>query len=151
DKLNESLRANANINSEVIKLSAGIIYFYGVLTIRELSNILKEEYNFDVEYEKIKKLLLIGEEVGFDYQIDGDIIYHIDVEDHLFIIEERNKNIDISFAKFDKKTLFKSAKPDYIEENKQAIKLEKVLNELFVIDKNILKEEIDSFSIAIKN
>ncbi|WP_430733003.1 SEC-C metal-binding domain-containing protein [Clostridium tertium] len=38
-----------------------------------------------------------------------------------------------------------------MEENKQANKLEKVLNELFVIDKNILREEIDSFSIATKN
>ena len=66
-------------------------------------------------------------------------------------MEERNKNTDINFAKFDRKTLLKAAKPDYIEENKQANKLEKVLNELFVIDKNILREEIDSFSIAIKN
>ncbi|MDU6364140.1 SEC-C metal-binding domain-containing protein [Clostridium sp.] len=151
DKLNDNLKSIANNNSDIIKLSAGLIYFYGVLTIEELSKILKEEYNFDFEDEKFKKLLLIGEEVGFDYQIEEDFVYHIDVEDPIFLMEERNKNTDINFAKFDRKTLLKAAKPDYIEENKQANKLEKVLNELFVIDKNILREEIDSFSIAIKN
>lgn len=151
DKLNDNLKAIANNNSDIIKLSSGLIYFYGALTIEELNRILEEEYNHSFEYDKLKKLLSIGEEVGFDYQIEEEIIYHIDVEDPLFIIEERNKNTDINFVKFDKKTLLKAAKPDYLEENKQANKLEKVLNELFVIDKKILKEEIDSFSIAIKN
>lgn len=151
DKLNDNLKAIANNNSDIIKLSSGLIYFYGALRIEELNRILEEEYNHSFEYDKLKKLLSIGEEVGFDYQIEEEIIYHIDVEDPLFIIEERNKNTDINFVKFDKKTLLKAAKPDYLEENKQANKLEKVLNELFVIDKKILKEEIDSFSIAIKN
>lgn len=151
DKLNDNLKAIANNNSDIIKLSSGLIYFYGALTIEELNRILEEEYNYSFEYDTLKKLLSIGEEVGFDYQIEEEIIYHIDVEDPLFIIEERNKNTDINFVKFDKKTLLKAAKPDYLEENKQANKLEKVLNELFVIDKKILKEEIDSFSIAIKN
>ena len=40
---------------------------------------------------------------------------------------------------------------DFIEENKQAEKLKKVFRELFVIDNNILREEMDSFIIAIKN
>ncbi|WP_411170430.1 SEC-C metal-binding domain-containing protein [Clostridium sp. MB05] len=151
DKLNQELRLNSILNSEVIKLSAGIIYFYGALTIKDICKIIREDYNYEFEEERIRSLLLDGQELGFDYQLDEDIIYHIDVEEPRLIIEETNKNTDISFAKFDKKTLFKAAKPDYIEENKQANRLEKVLNELFVIDKKILKEEIDSFSIAIKN
>jgi SEC-C motif len=151
DKLNQELRLNSILNSEVIKLSAGIIYFYGALTIKGICKIIREDYNYEFEEERIRSLLLDGQELGFDYQLDEDIIYHIDVEEPRLIIEETNKNTDISFAKFDKKTLFKAAKSDYIEENKQANRLEKVLNELFVIDKKILKEEIDSFSIAIKN
>lgn len=151
NKFNDKLRLNSKINSEVIELSAGIIYFYGVLTIQDLCKFVIDVYKYDISIDKIKKLLLNGEELGFDYQIEEDIIYHIDVEDPMFIIEERNKNADISFMNFDRKTLFKASKPDYIEENKEVNKLEKVLNELFIIDKKILKEELESFSIAIKN
>lgn len=151
NKFNNKLKLNSKINSEVIEISAGIIYFYGVLTIQDLCKFIIDVYKYDISIDKIKKLLLDGEELGFDYQVEEDIIYHIDVEDPMFIIEERNKNSDVNFMSFDKKTLFKASKPDYIEENKEGNKLEKVLNELFVIDKKILKEEIESFSIAIKN
>lgn len=151
NKFNDKLRLNSKINSEVIELSAGIIYFYGVLTIQDLCKFVIDVYKYDISIDKIKKLLLNGEELGFDYQIEEDIIYHIDVEDPMFIIEERNKNANISFMNFERKTLFKASKPDYIEENKEVNKLEKVLNELFIIDKKILKEELESFSIAIKN
>lgn len=151
DKLNENLKSTSNFNSEIMKISAGIIYFYGVLTKKELFNFIKEEYNYNITYEKFERLLFIGEEVGFDYQIENDLIYHIDVEDPMVIIDARSKNINLNFMRFDKKALFKASTPDYIEENKQVNKLEKVLKELFVIDKNILREELDSFSIALKN
>lgn len=151
NKFNDKLKLNSKINSEVIEISAGIIYFYGVLTIQDLCKFIIDVYKYNISIDKIKKLLSAGEELGFDYQVEKDIIYHIDVEDPMFIIEERNKNSDINFMNFDRKTLFKASKPDYIEENKEVNKLEKVLNELFVIDKKILKEELESFSIAIKN
>lgn len=151
NKFNNKLKLNSKINSEVIEISAGIIYFYGVLTIQDLCKFIIDVYKYDISIDKIKKLLLDGEELGLDYQVEEHIIYHIDVEDPMFIIEERNKNSDVNFMSFNKKTLFKASKPDYIEENKEGNKLEKVLNELFVIDKKILKEEIESFSIAIKN
>lgn len=151
NKFNDKLKLNSKINSEVIEISAGIIYFYGVLTIQDLCKFIIDVYKYNISIDKIKKLLSAGEELGFDYQVEKDIIYHIDVEDPMFIIEERNKNSDINFMNFDRKILFKASKPDYIEENKEVNKLEKVLNELFVIDKKILKEELESFSIAIKN
>lgn len=151
DRLMNNLRLSASFNSEIMRISAGIVYFYGVLTREELFNFVNKEYSYDITYEKFEKLLLIGEEIGFDYQIENNLIYHIDVEDPMFIMEERSKNTDLNFLKFDKRTLFKASVPDYIEENKQASKLERVLRELFIIDKNILREEIDSFSIAIKN
>ena len=78
------------------------------------------------------------------------MLCHIDVEDveKIITLQEEAKN---DYYKFDKKSLIKAGKIDFVEENKQVTKLEKVLGELFVIDKNILKEEMDSFIVAIKN
>ena len=76
--------------------------------------------------------------------------YNIDVEDteKILKLQEECKN---DYYKFDKKSLVKAGKVDFVEDNKQGAKLEKVLGELFVIDKNILKEEMDGFIVAIKN
>ena len=53
--------------------------------------------------------------------------------------------------KFDKKTLIKAGVPDFMEEHKCGKNLQRALGEMFVIDKEILKDEMDSFTISIKN
>lgn len=151
DKLNDELEKNSKINSEIIDLTAGLIYFYGVCKNKDVIRILKDDYEFKLDNNKIEKLFKLGQEVGYDYQVEGNIIYHIDVDDPEFILEEIEKNKELKYEKFTRKTLMKASRPDYIEENKERTKLEKALNQLFVIDNKILKEELESFEIAIKN
>lgn len=150
-KLTKELKENILINTEILRLFAGMVYYYGVLTIDKFIELAKSIVDYNLEYEKIETIIKNGEELGYDYQIDGDIICHIDIEEVSEIIEAQEKKSEINYYKFDKKTLIKAGKPDFSEENKQALKLEKVLGQLFVIDKAILKEEIEGYSIAIKN
>ena len=150
-KLNKELKENSLKNTEVLKLFAGMVYYYGVLTIDKFIELSETMLEYKVEYERVQMIITTGEELGFDYQIEGDIAYHIDVEEVSEIIEAQEKNPEIDYYKFDKKTIIKAGTIDFIEENKQGLKLEKVIGELFIIDKEILKEEIDSYTIAIKN
>ena len=76
--------------------------------------------------------------------------YHIDVEDVEGVLQLQEK-AENDYYKFDKKSLIKAGKIDFDEENKQGAKIEKVLGEVFVIDKNILKDEMVGFIVAIKN
>lgn len=151
DKLDIKLEENSKMNSEIIDLTAGLIYFYGVCRIKDVITILKEEYEFKLDENRIEKLFRLGQEVGYDYQVDRNIIYHIDVDDSEDILEAIDKNKELRYEKFTRKTLIKASQPDYIEGNKERIKLEKALNQLFVIDKKILREELEGFEIAIKN
>lgn len=150
-KLTKELKENTLRNTEIVKLFAGMVYYYGILTIDKFIELAESTLEYNINYERVEMIVNNGEELGFDYQIEGNMAYHIDVEEVSEIIEAQEKNSEIDYYKFDKKTLVKSGKPDFIEENKQALKLEKVIGELFVIDKKILKEEIESYSIAIKN
>ena len=150
-KLTKELKEKSLINTEIVKLFAGMVYYYGVLTIDKFMQLANITLDYNLDYERVELLINNGEELGFDYQIEGNMAYHIDVEEVSEIIELQEKNSEIDYYRFDKKTLIKAGKPDFIEENKQALKLEKVIGELFVIDKKILKEEIESYSIAIKN
>ncbi|WP_290441171.1 SEC-C domain-containing protein [Clostridium gasigenes] len=150
-KLTKELKENTLRNTEIVKLFAGMVYYYGVLTIDKFIELAESTLEYDIDYERVEMIINNGEELGFDYQIEGNMAVHIDVEEVSEIIEAQERNCEIGYYKFDKKALIKAAKPDFIEENKQALKLEKVIGELFVIDKKILKEEIESYSIAIKN
>ena len=104
--------------------------------------------NFELDY--IKALILAGEELGYDYVVNNDTIAHIDVEDTEKIIELQNICTS-DYYKFDKKSLIKAGAVDFLEENKQSLKLQKVLGELFVVDKEILRSEMDALFFEIKN
>lgn len=141
---------NIRLNYEIIRAIAGMAYYYGVVSFEYLKNTINSLFNLSIEDELLNVLINDGEELGYDYIVDEDFIYHIDVEDTEMIVINQNKN-EMEYCKFDKKNLIKAGKQDFIEENKQKVKLEAAMGELFVIDKNILKEEMDGFTFAIKN
>lgn len=148
--IDSTLVDNAKNNSEIIKAIAGMTYYYGVININKVIDILNSVFNSNFELEYIRKVLATGEELGYDFVVDENLIYHIDVENVENVLELQ-KLSDKDYYKFDKKALIKAGVQDYIEENKQGEKIKSVLKELFVIDNEILKEEMDSFIIAIKN
>lgn len=148
--IDKDLKEKSILNEEIIKATAGMVYYFGVCKIDFIKSNINKLFAVDFDDTYISSLIASGEEVGYDYVIDGDMLCHIDVEDveKIITLQEEAKN---DYYKFDKKSLIKAGKIDFVEENKQVTKLEKVLGELFVIDKNILKEEMDSFIVAIKN
>ena len=150
EQLNKDLKDKARLNEEIIKAISGMVYYYGVCKIDFLKSNIKNIFGTSLDESYINTLIANGEELGYDYVIDGDMLCNIDVEDteKILKLQEECKN---DYYKFDKKSLVKAGKIDFVEENKQGAKLEKVLGELFVIDKNILKEEMDGFIVAIKN
>ncbi|NLZ35541.1 SEC-C metal-binding domain-containing protein [Clostridium isatidis] len=150
EKLDDNYKKKSKFNSEVINLISGLLYYYGVIECSTLKKLLEDNYEIYITEEELLDFILMGEEVGYDFQFEDNIIYHLDVDNPKELLSKINE-FSLDYAKFDRKALLKVGKPDYIEENKQLIKLEKVLKELFIIDKEILKEEIEGFIIAIKN
>lgn len=148
--LDKNLKDKVRLNEEVIKAISGMVYYYGVCTYDFIKSNLENLFAISFEDEKLRALISNGEELGYDYVVDGEMLCHIDVEDaeEVLKLQESAKN---DYYKFDKKSLIKAGKIDFVEENKQGAKLEKVLGELFVIDKGILRDEMDGFIVAIKN
>lgn len=150
EKITKDVMAAAREKSDLIKAIAGSTYYYGVVSYSAIREILKSTFNTEVTDEKIKELVLIGEELGYDYVIEEDGLCHIDVENSNKIVKLQKKNKK-NICKFDKKTLIKAGVPDFMEEHKSGKNLQRALGEMFIIDKEILKDEMDSFTISIKN
>ena len=150
EKITKDVMAAAREKSDLIKAIAGSTYYYGVVSYSAIREILESTFNTEVTDEKIKELVLIGEELGYDYVIEEDGLCHIDVENSNKIAKLQKKNKK-NICKFDKKTLIKAGVPDFMEEHKSGKNLQRALGEMFIIDKEILKDEMDSFTISIKN
>lgn len=150
EKITKDVMAAAREKSDLIKAIAGSTYYYGVVSYSAIREILESTFNTEVTDEKIKELVLVGEELGYDYVIEEDGLCHIDVENSNKIVKLQKKNKK-NICKFDKKTLIKAGVPDFMEEHKSGKNLQRALGEMFIIDKEILKDEMDSFTISIKN
>lgn len=150
EKITKDVMAAAREKSDLIKAIAGSTYYYGVVSYLTIREILESTFNTEVTDEKIKELVLVGEELGYDYVIEEDGLCHIDVENSNKIVKLQKKNKK-NICKFDKKTLIKAGVPDFMEEHKSGKNLQRALGEMFIIDKEILKDEMDSFTISIKN
>ena len=150
EKITKDVMTVAREKSDLIKAIAGSTYYYGVVSYSAIREILESTFNTEVTDEKIKELVLIGEELGYDYVIEEDGLCHIDVENSNKIVKLQKKNKK-NICKFDKKTLIKAGVPDFMEEHKSGKNLQRALGEMFIIDKEILKDEMDSFTISIKN
>lgn len=150
EKITKDVMTAAREKSDLIKAIAGSTYYYGVVSYSAIREILESTFNTEVTDEKIKELVLIGEELGYDYVIEEDGLCHIDVENSNKIVKLQKKNKK-NICKFDKKTLIKVGVPDFMEEHKSGKNLQRALGEMFIIDKEILKDEMDSFTISIKN
>ena len=150
EKITKDVMAASREKSDLIKAIAGSTYYYGVISYSAIREILESTFNTEVTDEKIKELVLIGEELGYYYVIEEDGLCHIDVENSNKIVKLQKKNKK-NICKFDKKTLIKAGVPDFMEEHKSGKNLQRALGEMFIIDKEILKDEMDSFTISIKN
>lgn len=150
EKITKDVMAASREKSDLIKAIAGSTYYYGVVSYSAIREILESTFNTEFTDEKIKELVLIGEELGYDYVIEEDGLCHIDVENSNKIVKLQKKNKK-NICKFDKKTLIKAGVPDFMEEHKSGKNLQRALGEMFIIDKEILKDEMDSFTISIKN
>ncbi len=150
NQINNEISSVARLRTELIRVIAGMTYYYGVIKYTAIKESLEGLYSTVFTEEYIKDLIADGEELGYDYVIEEDGLCHIDVEDADKIQKLQQENSKY-ICKFDKKSLIKAGAPDFMEENKRGANLERAIGEMFVIDKNILKEEMDCFTVGIKN
>ena len=92
-KLTKELKENTLRNTEIVKLFAGMVYYYGVLTIDKFIELAESTLEYDIDYERVEMIINNGEELGFDYQIEGNMAVHIDVEEVSEIIEAQENKL----------------------------------------------------------
>lgn len=137
-------------NTEWVKLTHGLLYYYGTLPLKTLEAFLQQyiEKSFHLE----KYLLVIKEANSFYQQLDigedqfsNKRVYHPEK-----VKEEHEKRTDLEFYPFTKKQLLTAGEPGYIERNESYQQFVHFLLKTFHISKDEADRYIEECVYAIK-
>ncbi|WP_066368480.1 SEC-C metal-binding domain-containing protein [Neobacillus fumarioli] len=131
----KQLTAICRRNTEWIKLTQGLLYYYGTLTITEITDLLKKYVNKPIDMSEF--LTVIDQARTYYEQIHMDDIgfSHIRVFDPEQVKREHLMRDDVDFFPFSKEQLLKAGEPDYIERNNSFLELVRYLMQHYEITK----------------
>lgn len=123
-------------NTEWIKLTQGLLYYYGTLTSSKLMDFLENTYLTD-GFDHFKYFYIM-EEAAYYYKnikIKGNYWSNIRVYDPEIVLEEHKKREGLPYYPFSKEQLLQAGEVDYIERNKSYLDLVNFLTGHLDVDK----------------
>ncbi|MBB3156255.1 uncharacterized protein YecA (UPF0149 family) [Paenibacillus endophyticus] len=133
-----SLQEHPNVsrNTEWIRLTHGLMFYYGVLTLDELQSfIITETDDSSVAYEL--NHILLEAECYYDTFTFGEdqLVSSMLCENPEGIMRERSLRNDLDFCPFTKQQLLKAGEPEYVERSTPYMNLVRFVLHRYEIDR----------------
>lgn len=121
--LKKDLKAIMKRNTTWIRLTQGLLFYYGILPLETLIKMIesytKEDLNLIEYLQVIHDSLLYYEEIEYD-QFGFS---HVEVYDPEEVIREQQMRVGLDYYPFSKEALIKAGEPFYSDENESTRKL----------------------------
>ncbi|MCL4440086.1 MAG: SEC-C metal-binding domain-containing protein [Firmicutes bacterium] len=129
-------------NTGLIRLTQGLLYYYGTLNINQLKEML--EKHTEEEIDVVQYIDLLHEAASYYEEIRPDSagFSNIRVFDSQRVKMEHEKRPDINYYPFTKKELFQAGEPGFVDRNSAYIEFVKFILENYEIS----REEADSIT-----
>lgn len=135
-------------NDELLKLSRGIIHYYGALKIDTLARIMEKLLGTKIQYKKYAELLTERRKFEIDFNINSDIISHLDVYDYNSIIEDNSQEEYYPITKLEA-TL--AGNKGFVETNDARRNLWSLIIKTYKIAEDEAEEIVNGCVYAFKN
>ncbi|GAB2671776.1 YecA family protein [Paenibacillus thermoaerophilus] len=127
-------------NTEWVRLSAGLLYYYGTMTVEQLAERVSALTGAAVDVPEFSGVLREASEYYAQIRVDaGDRVSHSRVADPEKVVGEQEFRAELEFYPLTKSQILKAAEPDYIEKNQYYIDLVRFLRAIYEIS----REEAD--------
>lgn len=129
--------AQVRRNTEHIKLTQGLLYYYGVLEETELeARLIALTGETPEGGPDMFEVLVEALDFRAMYDVDEDGLYaNLDVEEPQELLRIQQAREDLSFREFTKAELLKAGEPDYVERTKAHQELAGYLAREYAVDK----------------
>lgn len=137
---------NVSRSMEWIRITQGLLYYYGTLTVEQLKSfVVSEEDGKEASTDFMNVVIDASQYYGqFEIHAD-DIISDSRVVDPQAIMKERSLRHDLDFCPFTKQQLLKAGEPEYVERNSHYMNLVRYVLHRYEIDReqaDLMAEEI---------
>ncbi|MEG1254944.1 SEC-C metal-binding domain-containing protein [Clostridium sp.] len=147
------IRRQLKKNEEIINLCNGMSKYYGVITIEEFKELLKEYLDYDIANIDVEGILKEVSAQGRFINYEDSVISNYEVLDKDKILKEHILRKDIEYKTFTKTDLLDAAKEYQIPKNKAYNKFYKFLASSFEADKEqcdeIIKTIVDDLNHGV--
>jgi len=141
-----------NRNTEWIRLTQGLLYYYGTLTIDQLKSFLISEDDLPLAQYDIMNVLFAAQDYYEQFFIEenGLISDHRAVDPEA-IVKERDLRHDLDYCPFTKQQLLKAGEADYVEKNSHYMNLVRYVLERYEIDREEADLMVEECTDAARN
>lgn len=135
-------------NDELLKVSRGIIHYYGAIKIDTLARSLEKVIGTKIQYKKYAELLTERRKFEIDFNINSDVISHLDVYDYNSIIDDNSHEEYYPITKLEA-TL--AGNKEFVESNEARRNLWKLIIRTYKIAEDEAEEIVNGCVYAFKN
>ncbi|MTT30427.1 hypothetical protein GMB86_00170 [Terrilactibacillus sp. BCM23-1] len=139
-KDNIKVRATVNRNTEWIKLTAGLLYYYGTLSTQQMISMIEKYTKETINLRDYFEVIHEANSYRKQTYIDENGFSNIRVFDPKRVKQEHQARKSVSYYPFTKQQLLKAGEPEFVERNKSYLQLVNFLTQNFELD----REEADS-------
>ncbi|MCP1158228.1 YecA family protein [Bacillus infantis] len=129
------IRSAVNKNTEWIRLTGGLLYYYGTLSIVQLAEFLEKYLKHPVHLREYLNVIRDANSFRTELQINGDGYSNRRVFDAKRVIQEHQARKSLSYYPFTKQQLLAAGEPGFVERNKSYMQLVQFLSQHFEISK----------------
>lgn len=139
-KNNMKIRATVKRNTEWIKLTRGLLYYYGTLSRSQLVKMIEEYTKETINVEEYCSVILEANSYHEELFMDEGLYSNIRVFDPEKVQQEHQSRHSIPFYPFTKQQLLTSGELGFVEKNQGYVQLVKFITKNFEIN----REEADN-------
>ncbi|MCK6206391.1 SEC-C domain-containing protein [Bacillus infantis] len=129
------IRSAVSKNTEWIRLTGGLLYYYGTLSALQLKEFLEKYLKHPIQFKDYKSIIDEANSYRTEFQSSKDGYSNKRVFDAKRVIQEHQARKSLSYYPFTKQQLLAAGEPAFVERNKSYMQLVQFLSQHFEISK----------------
>ncbi|WP_139344959.1 SEC-C metal-binding domain-containing protein [Virgibacillus pantothenticus] len=146
-----NVRATIKRNTKWIKLTRGLLYYYGVLNVHQMIHMVEKYMKEDIDFKAFVDVIADSMHFCPEIVIDMEGFSHIDVLEPKEVKQEQKMRESVPFYPFTEQQLLEAGEPEFVDRNASYQQLVHFLTRNYEMDKADADAIVEECAHAIKS
>ncbi|QGS69358.1 hypothetical protein CV093_16860 [Oceanobacillus sp. 143] len=145
-----SLRSTVKRNTDWIKLTRGLLYYYGTLSLLQLEEMVEEHTNEALNTSDYIEVIHDAVSYREDLRLESEVYSNIRVSNPGKIMGEHQSRANVAYYPFTKNEVLTAGEPEFVDRNESYLQLMNFITEHYDIDRKQAEVYVEECVYAIK-